>query len=132
MLQFVARISQKASPAKLKQVVGRSRSVAPRGDAGRSVRSAPRDHAAGRFALDHDGARRRRRTRERDGLDDAFARRGYLEQLGADLIVRQSDQRGRDFGLLVEFVRQALGGGKAATLHTVRATIDDMSLTSSI
>ena len=70
-----------------------------------------RYHAAGGFALYHDGARRRGWTREHDGLDDVLARRGYLEQLGEDLLVRQPDQRGRDFGLLVELVRQVLRGG---------------------
>jgi len=69
------------------------------------------DHPARRFALDHDGARRRRRTGEHDGGFEILPRRGGFEQSRVDLIVRQSHQRGRDFGLLVEFVGQALGGG---------------------
>ena len=41
--------------------------------------SSSRSLAAWLSALDHDGARRRGRTHKREGLDDALARRGYLE-----------------------------------------------------
>ncbi len=69
------------------------------------------DHAARWFALDHDGARRGRRTGEHDGGFDILPRRGGFEQSRVDLVVRQPHQRGGDFGLLVEFLGQALGGG---------------------